>query len=96
MKAGYLIAHLEVTDAEAFALYRARIAACVEAAGGEYLVHGGAADPVEGEMPGPRTVVIRFPSLAAAQDWYRGEDYAPLLALRLASARGAMTLVEGV
>ena len=51
---------------------------------------------MEGTFPGSRTVVIRFPTLAAAKDWYNGIEYSDIRPLRQAVAAGALMLVEGV
>lgn len=91
----YLIANIEVTDAEAFERYRAAVPAVIAAHGGRYLVRGGALHPVEGAMPLKRLVILEFPSLDAARRFYDSAEYAPLLALRLASTRSEVTLVEG-
>ncbi len=92
---GYLIANTEVTDLEGFERYRAAVPAVIAAHGGRYLIRGGAITHKEGAMPLKRLVVLEFPSLAAARAFYESPDYAPLLALRLASTRSEVALVEG-
>ena len=91
----YLIADIEVTDVEAFERYRAEVPPVIAAHGGRYLVRGGAVHPMEGEMDLKRLVILEFPSLAAARAFHDSPDYAPLLALRLASTRSDVVLVEG-
>ena len=91
----YFIASIEVTDAEGFERYRAAVPPLIAAHGGRYLVRGGAQHPLEGAMPLKRLVILEFPSLEAARRFYDSPDYAPLLALRLASTRSEVTLVEG-
>ena len=91
----YLIADIEVTDVEAFERYRAEVPPVIAAHGGRYLVRGGAVHPMEGEMDLKRLVILEFPSLAAPRPFHDSPDYAPLLALRLASTRSDVVLVEG-
>ena len=95
MAAGYVIAQINVTDPEAYKAYVAAVSPIVEKFGGEYLVRGGAAQHFEGERIGERTVVIRFPTLQAATEWYHSEEYAPVRAMRLAASNGLQTIVEG-
>lgn len=62
--AGYLIAHLDVTDPEGFEAYRAKVPAVIAQYGGRYLIRGGAVEAVEGDWTVPRLVVLAFDSVA--------------------------------
>jgi len=95
MAAGYVIAQINVTDPEAYKDYVAAVSPIVAKHGGEYLVRGGPAQYFEGEPVGERTVVIRFPSVQAATEWYNSDEYAPVRAMRLAASHGLQTIVEG-
>jgi uncharacterized protein (DUF1330 family) len=94
--AAYLIANLTITDAARFEGYRTAVPAVIAAHGGRYLVRGGAVTLVEGTLPLARVIVLEFPSMAALRGFYDSPDYAPLLALRLASATGEVAFVEGI
>jgi uncharacterized protein (DUF1330 family) len=91
----YLIANIEVTDREGFERYRQAVPAVIAAHGGRYIVRGGDKRVLEGNLPLHRLVILEFPSMQAAQGFYDSPDYAPLLALRLASTKGDAVLVEG-
>ena len=95
MAAGYVIAQINVTDPEAYKDYVAAVSPIVEKYGGEYLVRGGPAQHFEGKSVGERTVVIRFPTLQAATEWYHSEEYAPVRAMRQAASNSLQTIVEG-
>jgi uncharacterized protein (DUF1330 family) len=88
MAYGYCIGHITVDDAAAYKDYAARDPATIAAYGGEYLVRGGPCEVMEGAFPGDRTVVIRFPSFAAAKDWYSGAEYSAIRPIRQAVASG--------
>jgi len=96
MAAGYLIAEIEVSDPEAYKAYVAAVSPVVAQFGGEYLVRGGKAEVVEGAAQGSRVVVIRFPSVAAAREWYHSDAYAPAKALRHAASTSVQIIAEGV
>ncbi len=88
----YFIAHYEVTDPERYEQeYVPAIAAQLAELGAEVVVATGSAAPLEGR-PGPQAVVIRFPSEEALRDWYDGEAYGPLKALRFATTADAVAL----
>jgi uncharacterized protein (DUF1330 family) len=91
----YVIYQAQVLDAERYEAYKVSAAASIEAAGGRYLVRGGAVETLEGEPPAGRTVVVEFPSTKAALDWYRGE-YSAVRQLREGAAEARMYVVEGV
>ena len=96
MAYGYVIAQINVTDAKTYPDYVAMVQPIVEKFGGCFLVRGGRSESHEGTPPGDRNVVIRFPSYAAARDWYYSEDYAEAKALRMSASTSVQTIVEGV
>lgn len=96
MAPGYVIAMIDVTDAKAYRAYVAAVTPVVERFGGEFLVRGGRSETVEGESPGSRIVVIRFPSYQAARDWYFSEDYVGPKAMRQAASTSVQILAEGL
>jgi len=94
--AAYLIANITVRDPARFEEYRAAVPAVITRFGGRYLVRGGAVEPKEGEAGLNRLVILEFPDMAAARAFYDSAEYAPLLALRLASTTGSVVLAEGL
>jgi uncharacterized protein (DUF1330 family) len=81
---------------EQYEAYRAAVPAVIARFGGRYLVRGGAVEPKEGEPGLNRVVILEFPDMARARGFYDSADYAPLLAMRLASSTGTLALVEGM
>ena len=91
----YLIANITVTDPESYPPYRAQVPGVVAQYGGRFLVRAGAVHPLEGEFGFDRFVVIEFPSLEAARQFYDSPEYAPLLKLRMETTRSQVAFVEG-
>ncbi len=95
--AAYVIAQLEVTDPAAYERYRAEAPATIAAAGGRYLARGGEITALEGRHDGRRVVLLEFPTLQAARDWYHGAAYQAARGLREhAACNVTFTLVPGV
>jgi uncharacterized protein (DUF1330 family) len=94
--AAYVIAEIEVTDPETYERYKELASASIAAHGGRYVARGGAAETLEGDWSPKRMVVLEFPAAADARAWWAGSDYESAKALRQASARTRMILVEGV
>lgn len=94
--AAYFIVDVEITDPVGFEEYRKAVPATIEKYGGRLLVRGGKFEALEGGWRPTRLVVLEFPSADHAKRWYESEEYRPLKALRLKTARTNLVLVEGV
>ncbi len=77
--------------------YRATVPSLVAKHGGRYLVRGGAMEKLEGSAPLPATlVVLEFPSMAQAREFYRDPEYAPFIKLRQTGSDAELILVDGL
>ncbi len=94
MPKGYWIAHITVTDMDAYQAYRAVVPGILAAHSGKFIVRAGSQSIVEGTAR-PRTVVIEFPSFQAAQDCYNSPEYQAAKALRTTASDGDICIVEG-
>ncbi|MFJ8820329.1 DUF1330 domain-containing protein [Streptomyces sp. NPDC102467] len=63
--------------------------------GGRFLSHGKTGEWVEGERLGD-LVIVEFPDLAHAHDWYASPAYQEILPLRTEHIPGELVFVEGV
>jgi len=93
--AGYVVVELETSDHECMARYRELSGPSVERHGGRFLVRGGRFELLEGDWNPERLVVIEFPSVEQAREWYESEDYREARDVRAGAARLQMLLVEG-
>jgi len=83
MPAYFLVDIREIKDAAKMEDYRSRIGLLVERFGGKYLVVGGPFDVTEGTWQPVFPVLIEFPSMERAREWYYSEEYKDLKKLRL-------------
>ena len=95
MSYGYVIANIQVTDPVQIEEYRRFSSAAAEALGAEFIVRGGQQQVFEGQAY-PRTVVLRFPSYAAAQAFYESPEYRQARERRVGAAIFNLMCVEGV
>jgi uncharacterized protein (DUF1330 family) len=86
----------EIHDQDAMNNYVARVTDSVTAFGGEYVVVGGPWQIVEGDWRPAHPVLIEFPSLDRAHEWYSSELYAPLRALRHVASTSDAVFFEGI
>ncbi len=91
----YIIVDVEVTDPVQYEDYKKLAAATVGAYDGRYIVRGGTAEQLEGDRTPNRIVVLEFPTVNRAKEWWASEDYKPAKAMRHASATSQMIVVEG-
>ena len=95
MPKAYVIAHIDVTDAETYARYTAHTPAAIAAFGGRFLVRAGRTDAREGAARS-RNVLIEFPDFATAQAFYDSPAYRAILPHALAGSVRELMIVEGV
>ena len=95
MAKGYVIAQIDVHDADTYAKYTAQTPGTVAKFGGQFIVRAGQWESLKGAEPGPRVVVIEFPSYEKAKEWYNSKEYQAIVGLRQAAAGGSAFVVEG-
>ncbi|MCC6863590.1 MAG: DUF1330 domain-containing protein [Rhodobacteraceae bacterium] len=94
MQTALWIAHVHVTDAEAYGRYATGAGPAIAAYGGVFLARGGRYVQLEGNDRA-RNVVARFPSLEAAVACYNSPEYQAALAYaKGASVRDLMVVEE--
>ncbi|MFM2398683.1 MAG: hypothetical protein RL341_840 [Pseudomonadota bacterium] len=91
----YIIADVTVTDPVQYEEYKKFSTAAMQAHGAVVRVRGGKTIKLEGREPG-RTVVLEFPTLAAAQAFYDSPEYVKARKARDGAAVMNMFVVEGL
>ena len=94
MAKGYVIAHVSVTDPEAFRLYVEHNPPVVARHGGKFIVKGGRAEVPEGATYATH-VVIEFPDYASASAFYHDPVYQEVARFRHTAGNSVLILVEG-
>ena len=93
--AAYVIAQVHVTDGEKFKEYMKKTPATIARHGGRYLARGGETILLEGKMKAERMVVIEFPSLQKAREWFDSEEYRRIKTFRAGAATASIIAVDG-
>jgi uncharacterized protein (DUF1330 family) len=92
----YVIAEMDIHDAEQYERYKERSPGAVAAGGGRFVVRGGELAVLEGDWNPKRLVVLEFEDLAAVRRWYASPGYQEVRKLREGAADLNMVAVEGV
>ncbi len=93
--AAYIIAQINVTNAEKYQEYAKRAGPASTKHGGRFLVRGGTKTTLEGDIPYQRIVVTEFPDAEAAKRFYHSVEYQAAREKRLGAADFNMVIVEG-
>ena len=91
----YVIVDVKVTDPLEYEAYKKLTPAAVAAFDGKFIVRGGKTETLEGDWDPERIVVLEFPSVARAKEWWTSELYTKAKVIRQRSATTQMLVVEG-
>lgn len=92
----YVIADVDVKDPVRYQEYRRMVLPTITRYGGRFLARGGKVDSLEGSWLPNRLVILEFPSVERAKEWWNSPEYAPAKALRQATSEGSLVVIEGV
>jgi len=93
--AAYVVVQAEVTDWDKFGEYLKETPLVIARHGGKYIVRGGEMVILEGDSQNKRVVIIEFPSLQKAKEWYHSEEYQRVKSLRQGAATGSLIALDG-
>jgi uncharacterized protein (DUF1330 family) len=92
----YLVVQVKVKDPVNYERYKGMAPASIAQYGGRYLARGGQTEILEGTWRPSRLVILEFPTMARAREWWNSPEYAEAKALRQATTETEMLLVEGL
>ena len=92
----YVITELTTHDLEEIEKYRKLVPETVKSFNGKFIVRGGHTTTLEGDWKPERIVVIEFPTVSRAQEWWNSEAYSKARVIRQEAADAKMIIVEGV
>ena len=91
----YVIVDVTINNHEDYEVYKKLTPASVTAYDGKFIVRGGKTETLEGAWQPERIVVLEFPSVERAKEWWASEMYAEAKSIRQRSANTNMIVVEG-
>jgi uncharacterized protein (DUF1330 family) len=92
----YVISELKVLDEEKMQEYRKLAAASIAEYGGKYLAREAEPLIVEGAAAKTKVVIVEFPSLQRAKEWYASPSYSPALKIRQEALERRLIFVDGI
>ena len=94
--AAYVIVDVSRHDEEAYEEYKKLTPAAVAAFEGKFIVRGGLAETLEGDWQPERIVVLEFPTVDRAREWWNSDMYTEAKVIRQRAAFTKMIVVQGV
>jgi len=93
----YVISEVAVLDEDQADAYRTLAAASIGRHGGRYLVRGAEPEAVEGAWEtSRRMIIVEFPTMEAAREWYASPEYAEALKIREDALDRRLLFAEGL
>ena len=92
----YIIANVEVTNPTQYEEYKKWSSEAMKTHGAEVCVRGGKVEVLEGDWNPQRLVLLKFPSVEAANKFYASPEYGKAREARAGAAIMRMVVVEGV
>lgn len=93
--AAYVLVEISIHDYNEYEEYKKLTPASIAAFGGKFVVRGGQTETLEGEWQPERIVILEFPTVERAKEWWNSDLYAPAKAIRQRNATSKMIVVEG-
>jgi uncharacterized protein (DUF1330 family) len=94
--AAYIIARINVTNWDQYQKYVAATPAVIDKFGGRFIARGGETVTLEGPEETQRVVLLEFPSLEKAKEFYTSQEYQEVLKLREGAATASLVAIESV
>jgi uncharacterized protein (DUF1330 family) len=92
----YVLVHIDVKDPETYEQYKKMAPPSIAQYGGRYIVRGPTPQVLEGTWAPKRIVILEFPSVERAREWWNSPEYADARAKRQSCSTGDMVLLEGL
>ncbi len=92
----YIIVDVKIHNSRAYEEYKKLTPASIAAYKGTFVVRGGVTESLEGDWEPGRIVIVEFPDLEKAKQWWNSTEYANAKLIRQGAATTKMILVEGL
>lgn len=90
-----MIADVGIINLERYEAYRLAVRPAIERNGGRYLARGGDVKVLEGTWNPTRLVIVEFPTLKQAENFYQSSEFLAARELRQNAAMVNMILADG-
>jgi len=94
--AAYVIVDVTINDPLLYEEYKKLTPAAIAAYDGKFVVRGGECHSLEGDWQPHRVVVLEFPTVQRADEWWNSPEYSVAKEIRQRAGSTRMLVVQGV
>lgn len=91
----YVLVELSIYDPELYEEYKQLTPDTIKAFGGRFVVRGGTSEHLEGDWNPERIVLLEFPTVERAREWWHSEEYTRARLIRQRAAETRMIILQG-
>ena len=91
----YIIVEVTIHDPVEYEEYKKLTPVSIAAFGGRFVVRGAKTETLEGDWDPERIVILEFPTVERAKQWWNSEEYERAKNIRHRTASTKMIVVEG-
>ena len=92
----FVLASVTVKDPVRYEDYRRLVTPTLAKYGGRFIARGGKIEVLEGDWQPNRLVILEFPSMDHARQWWNSPEYTEAKLIRQATSEGTLLILEGV
>jgi uncharacterized protein (DUF1330 family) len=92
----FILVDVKIQNSRAYEEYKKLTPASIAAYNGTFIARGGATETLEGDWDPGRIVIVEFPNIEKAKQWWNSTEYASAKLIRQGAATTKMILVEGM
>ncbi|MFD2201350.1 DUF1330 domain-containing protein [Shivajiella indica] len=91
-----VLVEVTIHNPELYEEYKKHTLATIQMFGGRFVVRGAKTESLEGDWNPERLVILEFPSIQAAKNWWASPEYTIAKNIRYQTATSKMLLVESL
>jgi uncharacterized protein (DUF1330 family) len=94
--AAYVIADIRIRNESLLQEYGQFSESSIAKYGGRFIARGGTVETMEGDWSPNIVVIVEFPTIERAREWYASPEYAEALKIREEAMERQLIFIEGV
>jgi len=91
-----VLVEVSIHNPDLYEEYKTHTLATIQKFGGRFVVRGAKTESLEGDWNPERLVILEFPSVQIAKDWWASPEYTLAKEIRYQAANSKMLVVESV
>lgn len=91
-----VLVEVSIHNPELYEEYKKHTLGTLQKYGGKFVVRGAQTESLEGDWNPQRLVILEFPSVQSAKDWWSSPEYTVAKNIRYQAAQSKMLVVESV